>query len=260
MWTIPHTNKVVKGTPAENKKGPQNKEVTMSVADFVRDLRAKTGCTGDQDGRKLARMIGIKDSGVIRYWEEGISTPKPETVLKITKSLKSAPGQYNAWMAMIHDTPAPPELVYLPYYEGGVNAGVDGRLPSDVVVDRIPVERGLLRQYGAVGDVIVFRLLGEADSMEPAIPRGSMVFVDTGRGKDRLAFQSGCAYAVAMDPDTREIAIKWVVKKPDGLYLVSANESYEPVKAWTQQLNALIVGLVIFYQGVPARKSNGWDQ
>jgi hypothetical protein len=200
--------------------------------------------------RRWARRCGI-DVNVLIGWERG-ATPKVATLRAVADTLKVQPVDFYAWVAAIGGevaTGAP--LHNIPLYAGRVSAGNAGEVvDAPVAVTGITGE--ILSQAGVHPEgVVALRLRESADSMEPEIPRGSTVFVDTKRGRSLDTFENGGIYAIVCDDGG--ICIKWVVEAAQQLWFVSANEAYKPKLAWSNNLSEIIAGQVFHFRSTPQK-------
>ena len=178
--------------------------------------------------------------------------PRVATIKQIVERLDMPSSEYYRLLALLDDSPPPAAAVPIPFYEGTVAAGPQGRVVGEPE-EMLTLGTDVIKRTGATTHIIAFRLDAKADSMEPAIPSGALVFVDTQRGRAWHSFRDGAVYAVVNGPDIPDVSIKFLQRRGDEVWMLSANKKYSPQRAWTSDLSRLVVGWVFYFQGEPPR-------
>lgn len=226
------------------------------VTAWWREIRKTRRIMGDgvpESVNRWAHRLGVAHN-TIKGWRFQKSYPSAAKVKEIVKRLGLPPSKYTEYMSLIQEL-SPPELSRpIRLLEGRIAAGEEGRVVGEVS-SLIALPESIIQATRSSRDIIAFRLNETADSMEPAIPAGSIVFVDCLKGRDALGFVSGAPYAVVYDPNTFGICVKYVVRHDNELWLFPGNKTYKPQLAWTDDLSLLIVGKVFFFQGYPSHLS-----
>lgn len=197
--------------------------------------------------RAFGRRLGINFNNFFS-WKRG-ETPRPQTVMQLVEALGLPKSEYYRLMGLLvpEAPPPPPLLDTVPLYVDNVMCSPhEGRLVSEER-EEIAVPDRVLAEARASSSVIAVKCDRTADSMEPVIPRGSVVLVDTADGKTLSSLRYGAIYLVTLDMEG-ELALKYVVRKGDDVWMCSANQDYKPIKAWTIDPRLLIVGRVFHIQ------------
>ncbi len=201
---------------------------------------------GLESYRAWAKRLGLDVNNLLQ-WERG-GKVSPRLIRKVVDHQAWPYSEFYRLMALAE--PDAPEYVpadRFPLYSGTVTAGEGGRIVEDPE-DEVILGQDVIRAANASRNIVAVKLLPTADSMEPVVPRGSTVFVDTMQGRTIQGFRDGAVYAVITSPDLNEVTIKALIRVKGELWLVPANEKHKPVKAWTEDLDRLVVGRVIYVQ------------
>jgi phage repressor protein C with HTH and peptisase S24 domain len=203
---------------------------------------------GFESKRSWAARLGVDVNAVIG-WERG-ALPRLATVKQIVERLDLPTSEYYRLVALLDDSPPLAEAVPIPVYKGIVSVGPQGHVLGELE-DTQTLGTDIMKTTGATTHIVAFKLDASADSMEPVIPRGALVFVDTQRGREWHSFRDGSVYAIVQGPDLGSVSVTFLQHRGDDIWLISANKHYPPERAWTNDLGRLVVGWVFHYRGAP---------
>lgn len=136
-------------------------------------------------------------------------------------------------------TPFPlADFAMIPRYEVSASAGAGSVALTETATEQLAFRRDWLKEIG-VSPAYAKMLSADGDSMEPLIPDGALMLVDTSIRDVR----NGCIYVIVKDGD---LLVKRVHRKIDGtISLISENPRYDPEVVSADFLDKLhIVGRV----------------
>lgn len=130
------------------------------------------------------------------------------------------------------------EFAMIPRYEVAVSAGAGSVALTETAAEQIAFRRDWLKEIG-VSPAFAQMLSANGDSMEPLIPDGALMLVDTSIRE----VLNGCIYVIVMDGD---LLVKRVHRRIDQtIALISENPRYAPEIVSSSVLEKLhIVGRV----------------
>ncbi|KZP92348.1 repressor [Enterobacter hormaechei subsp. steigerwaltii] len=189
----------------------------------------------------LSRWLGVRPE----WLEYGRNDPEPELHRVSSIPPESEWGTVDAWDK---NTPLPDDEVEVPFLKDIEFACGDGRVHSeDHNGFKLRFSKATLRRVGANSDgsgVLCFPASG--DSMEPVIPDGATVAVDTGNKR----IIDGELYAINQGDLKR---IKQLYRKPGGKILIrSINRDYDDEEA--DEADVEIIGFVFWYSVLRYRR------
>ena len=189
----------------------------------------------------LSRWLGVRPE----WLEYGRNDPEPELRRESSIPPESEWGTVDAWDK---NTPLPADEVEVPFLKDIEFACGDGRVHSeDHNGFKLRFSKATLRRVGANSDgsgVLCFPASG--DSMEPVIPDGATVAVDTGNKR----IIDGELYAINQGDLKR---IKQLYRKPGGKLLIrSINRDYDDEEA--DEADVEIIGFVFWYSVLRYRR------
>ena len=157
---------------------------------------------------RVAKETGISPS-TLSQWKLGSYSPKIEKLQRIADYF-DVPLEYFTGKVPKQPSPTTPYTRWVPIL-GRVVAGIPAEMVEDIIgYEEIP---------SAVGEA--FALVIAGDSMEPKLSRGDVVIVR--RQED---VESGDVAVVAVNGS--DATCKRIVKREDGVLLVSLNPAYDP--------------------------------
>lgn len=197
----------------------------------------------DSISREAAQQISEKFGYSLDWLLSGNGAPKKHTSNNIAPIEKW--GHVEPWDS---NTPIESDEVEIPFLKDIEFACGDGRVQSeDHNGFKLRFSKSTLRRVGANSDgygVLCFPASG--DSMEPVIPDGATVAVDTNNKK----IIDGELYAIAQGELKR---IKQLYRKPGGKILIrSINRDYEDEE--DDEVNVEIIGFVFWYSVLRYRR------
>ncbi|KOQ92182.1 repressor [Enterobacter asburiae] len=189
----------------------------------------------------LSRWLGVRPE----WLEYGRNDPEPELRRESSIPPESEWGTVDAWDK---NTPLPADEVEVPFLKDIEFACGDGRVQcEDHNGFKLRFSKATLRRVGANSDgsgVLCFPASG--DSMEPVIPDGATVAVDTGNKR----IIDGELYAINQGDLKR---IKQLYRKPGGKLLIrSINRYYDDEEA--DEADVEIIGFVFWYSVLRYRR------
>jgi transcriptional regulator with XRE-family HTH domain len=228
----------------------------FSLEIFLQQIKKLMEEKGIRDQKDFNERVGVQRA--ISRWKSGESRPSVDSLLMIKKLFgksidwlltgeESPPWQaLPAVMAVAGAEPVlspvirPDKYFALPLVAGSSAANYPGMIPADQVIDLVWVGKA---ELGARQDhnLRAVRLGQEADSMEPAIPRGSIVVIDP--TETRVCPQS--IYAVRL-AEEGGFALKRVCQTSGHWVLVSDHPNYDPIAISKAESPDLIIGRVIW--------------
>lgn len=197
----------------------------------------------DALSREAAQQISEKFGYSLDWLLNGDGSPKKDLESNIPP--ESEWGVVDAWDK---DTPLPVDEVEVPFLKDIEFACGDGRVQcEDHNGFKLRFSKATLRRVGANSDgsgVLCFPASG--DSMEPVIPDGATVAVDTGNKR----IIDGELYAINQGDLKR---IKQLYRKPGGKLLIrSINRDYDDEEA--EESDVEIIGFVFWYSVLRYRR------
>ena len=131
-----------------------------------------------------------------------------------------------------------PDFAMIPRYEVSASAGAGTVALTETATEQLAFRRDWLKEIG-VSPAFAQMLSANGDSMEPLIPDGALMLIDTSIREVR----NGCIYVIVKDGD---LLVKRVHRKIDGtISLISENPRYDPEIVSADFLDKLhIVGRV----------------
>lgn len=136
-------------------------------------------------------------------------------------------------------------LVHLPLFDIGASAGLGLPVGPEVQLGAVAFDSLFLRRQGARPDQCSI-IAASGDSMQPAIPDGSLLVVDHSQKEVR----NGHIMVINVGED---LLVKRVRRRTDGLIdLISDNPAYAPETLGPDALAQLrVVGRVVYFCRVP---------
>lgn len=130
------------------------------------------------------------------------------------------------------------DFAMIPRYEVSASAGAGTVALTETASEQLAFRRDWLKEIG-VSPAYAQMLSADGDSMEPLIPDGALMLIDTSIRDVR----NGCIYVIVKDGD---LLVKRVHRKLDGtISLISENPRYDPEVVSADFLDKLhIVGRV----------------
>ena len=197
----------------------------------------------DSLSREAAQQISEKFGYSLDWLLSGTGSPKKDRESSIP--LESEWGVVDSWDK---NTPLPADEVEVPFLKDIEFACGDGRVQcEDHNGFKLRFSKATLRRVGANSDgsgVLCFPASG--DSMEPVIPDGATVAVDTGNKR----IIDGELYAINQGELKR---IKQLYRKPGGKLLIrSINRDYDD--EWAEESEVEIIGFVFWYSVLRYRR------
>ncbi|MCR2795469.1 helix-turn-helix transcriptional regulator [Enterobacter kobei] len=188
----------------------------------------------------LSRWLGVRPD----WLEYGRNEPEPEILRESSIPPESEWGTVDAWDK---NTPLPADEVEVPYLKDIEFACGDGRVQcEDHNGFKLRFSKSTLRRVGANTDgsgVLCFPATG--DSMEPIIPDGTTVAVDTNNKR----IVDGKLYAIGQaDGGSGQLKrIKQLYRKPGGKLIIRSynNDSYPDEEADIEDVE--IIGRLFWY-------------
>ncbi|MBO2684963.1 S24 family peptidase [Shewanella algae] len=208
---------------------------------------------------ELGKRVGVSGA-TISQWESGDTSPKGENLHKLARALSTSAdlllfgkekstksdsnaryvGQIEPWDS---STPLDEDEVEVPFYtEVELAAGCGSFAISENHGPKLRFSKNTLRRHG-VDPINVVCVKVNGTSMEPVLPTGSTVGIDTQSTK----VQDGKMYAINHDGMLR---IKLLYRLPgSGLRLRSYNQEEYPDEVYQldQTKGIIIIGKVFWY-------------
>lgn len=189
----------------------------MNVEKLIRDkCNGTTTCFDDR----------LEANGLVTSWQEGAS-PTIRQVVRICE-------QFDCDLTwLLTGKPASSEnrymsaLVFIPKYEATLSGGGGSFATSDRIEDYHLFPKDRIRNMGNPMEYCLFAVAG--DSMAPEIPDGAMVLVHM-IGDRNPEITDGEIFAFG-EGDT--IKVKRLVRREDGIRVLSTNPAYPPAMAET---------------------------
>lgn len=222
---------------------------TATIGDRILSVREQKGMTQ----KVLADLVGISRTALLA-WEKGVSVPHAANLYRLATVLSVSPdwlqtgaqhegGTMLGGMALWDSaTPLGDDDAELPLYKETSLAAGDGRCAEpDYSGRKLRFSRNTLRSKG-VSPENAACVSVTGNSMEPVIPDGSVVGVDTA---ERL-IRDGKMYAIDHDGYLR---IKILYRIPDGMRVTSFNKDEHPDEIYTGEAaqKISIIGRVFWY-------------
>lgn len=197
---------------------------------------------GDRMARKIEASFNLP-SGWMDHPRTDINTTKPDTVSSVPPTSRWS--KIEAWDGK---TPLNEDEVEVPFLKDIEFACGDGKVVGeDYNGFKLRFSKATLRRVGANSDgsgVLCFPASG--DSMEPIIPDGATVAVDTGNKR----IIDGELYAINQGELKR---IKQLYRKPGGKVLIrSINRDYDDEEANENDIE--VIGFVFWYSVLRYRR------
>ena len=192
----------------------------MTVGERIKARRKELGLSVDA----LAELVGVNRATVYRYEGDEIKSMGTETLVPLTKALRTTPAWLMGWTD--NDEPrssgqpvplaqvAPSKGVRIPVF-GTVRAGI----PLDAITDILDYEE-IPQEMARQGEYFGLRVKG--DSMLPDIREDDIVIV-----RQQPDVENGDTAIVLINGD--EATVKRVTKSSAGLTLIPANSQYAPM-------------------------------
>jgi len=198
----------------------------------LRFLRKQRGMSQDD----IAKLLGYKSFTTIQKWEDGSTEPSVAKVKMLADLFGVSINDFiskDLSTVNIIEMPRHKQKYYIPVL-GKIAAG----LPVEAVEEILDYEE-ITEEMALQGDHFALRING--DSMEPRMYKGDTVIIrkqsNVESGEIAAVFINGC-----------DATCKKVVKRPDGIMLISLNPKYEPVffsKREVIELPVIILGKVV---------------
>ncbi|HBS99159.1 MAG TPA: transcriptional regulator [Citreicella sp.] len=147
--------------------------------------------------------------------------------------------------AVADTTPSEADFVPLPHFDVHASAGLGVPAGPEVQTGVVAFDRGFLRGQGAQPEQCSI-IAASGDSMQPAIPDGSLLVVD----HSQTEVKNGHIMVINVGED---LLVKRVRRRVDGLIeLISDNPAYPPETLGPDMMQQLrVVGRVVYFCRVP---------
>ncbi len=131
-----------------------------------------------------------------------------------------------------------------PLVAGKIAAG-PGILPDEEVKSLVWIYSPELRSRQS-HQLVAIQLDRLAESMKPTLFPDDIILIDRDDPKSVMDFQSGKIYAIRTDRTLAECAVKRLYANDKGIIISSDNRNFPPEAAWTNDLERLVVGRVVW--------------
>jgi phage repressor protein C with HTH and peptisase S24 domain len=221
-----------------------------TISDRLRTMMTKKGIKAID----LARQANIS-KGAVSHWLNGTTQPRGDTAVALAKILgcssdwlltgKAPPnaevlGEVDAWDGK---TPLSEDEIEVPFYaEVSLSAGSGSVVDRENTGLKLRFAKSTLRRYNVPPECAVcVKVTG--NSMEPVLPDGSTVGIDT----SRLNVSDGKMHAIN---HAGELRVKVLYNTPGGgLRVRSYNADEHPEERYSPELSQdiVVVGRVFWY-------------
>jgi len=226
----------------------------------IREVRKRAGLTQEEFGKKF----GVEKITIIRY-EKGDTLPDYKFLSAFLREFKVSPNElfeenltppWQSIQPIIHlvgpleKAPDPKKVRIEDYYaaplvEGKIAAG-PGRIGAEEIKSLVWIYSPELRARKN-HQLVALQLAKDATSMKPTLEPGDIVLIDRDDPHGASDFISGKIYAVRMGRNDEGCAVKRLHADSGGLIISSDNtKDFPPQRAWTADLQKLIVGRVVW--------------
>ncbi|WP_245258605.1 S24 family peptidase [Methylopila sp. M107] len=190
---------------------------------------------------EFARICGIKDSSV-RQYQTG-TKPSFDNLMAISaatqRSLDWLVKDEESYSSVIVDEHSA-EFALIPRYDVRASAGLGAIVPSEEISEFLAFKREWLRRIGVTPEFSALAEL-DGDSMEPTLPDGAMILINTAVRQ----VKNGFIYAIRRGD---ELLVKRVQVRMDGtVVLIPDNPRYEKeVFTPDQAVELHVIGMVVW--------------
>ena len=221
-----------------------------TISDRLREMMLKN----DIKSIDLARKAKVT-RGAVSHWLNGQVQPRGDTVLKLSKILNCSPewllngkqannaevtGEVFSWDK---DTPLSDDEIEIPFFSEVELAAGNGRIAElEEATEKLRFNRLELRRHGVPPEcAVAVKVTG--NSMEPVLPDGSTIGVDT----SSVTIADGKMYAIN---HSGELRVKILYKTPGGgLRVRSYNADEHPEERYSPEeaQSITVLGRLFWY-------------
>ncbi len=217
------------------KKEPVTKFDKHLLAEKLVVERKRCGLTRD-DVIRLSKT-GLSRSS-LQEWESAKREPKLGYIYDLAEIYGIHPWELLSGEKLVEsDSPAPTESAndedsqYIPHYALEASAGHGSFIDNQEPDGYEPIRKDWIRSKGLQADKLVI-INTKGDSMEPTIPEGASVIIDT----SLKGTYDGKIYVISIDDRLYVKRVQWLPQ--GGIRLISDNKYYQAIELTKEDLQS----------------------
>ena len=193
----------------------------------------------DRVKRVIASALGFSYEEMLTIGRGGKETParwhSVQPVIRLVGPMDKAPDARKVRME---------DYYAAPLVAGKIAAG-PGLIPDEEVKSLVWIYSPELRARQR-HQLVAIQLDRLAESMKPTLFPGDIILIDRDDPREVQGFKSGKIYAIRTDRTDPGCAVKRLYASEKGIIIGSDNRDFPPEPAWTNDLERLVVGRVVW--------------